>query len=169
MVTCTTGTVDWTWVVHVTMGSTTTNYYDTGQISNTHGVDMAGCPYTGTRNDESQVWTRIYTQAPLASGSREAQEGESAAPVSRRFYLGPAFPNPAGAELTLRYVIPTRQDVEIAIYDVSGRQVQTHLNRDLDPGEYQSVIDISGIPVGMYYCTLRAGDRVLHQRFAHVR
>src|SRR5439155_6152890 len=61
---CTTQVQSTVPVVHVTMGGTTTNYYDTGQISNPHGVDMAGCPYTGTRNDESQVWAQIYSSAP---------------------------------------------------------------------------------------------------------
>src|SRR5262249_28873937 len=50
-------------VVHVTIGSATTNYYDSGQILNTHGVDAAGCPDTGgTRNDESEVWRQIFPQ-----------------------------------------------------------------------------------------------------------
>lgn len=47
-------------VVHVTVNGVTTNYSDTGQILNTHGVDSAGCPDTGgTRNDESEVWHQI--------------------------------------------------------------------------------------------------------------
>ena len=46
-------------VVHVTIGGTTTNYSDSGKILNTHGVDSAGCPYTGTRNDESEAWVPI--------------------------------------------------------------------------------------------------------------
>ena len=46
-------------VVHVTAGGQTYNIRDLGQILNTHGVDSAGCPYTGTRNDESQNWIRI--------------------------------------------------------------------------------------------------------------
>jgi hypothetical protein len=42
--------------VLVTVGTTTTNFSDTGQILNTHGVDGAGCvpPVTSpTRDDES--------------------------------------------------------------------------------------------------------------------
>ena len=46
-------------VVHVTVGGTTTNYTDSNQVLNTKGVDSAGCPYTGTRNDESRSWQRI--------------------------------------------------------------------------------------------------------------
>lgn len=46
-------------VVHVTFGGSTTNYTDSNQVMNTKGVDGAGCPYTGTRNDESRAWQRI--------------------------------------------------------------------------------------------------------------
>ncbi len=169
---CTTQVQSTVPVVHVTTNGTTTNYYDSGQISNTHGVDMAGCPYTGTRNDESQVWTPIYAQAPAAmrtSDGRARTEADTPMAPVRQLYFGPVFPNPAGTHLTLRYVIPTREDVEIAVYDVSGRRVQSHLNEDLDPGEYQSVMDISGFASGMYLCRLQAGDHVLQQRFVHIR
>jgi PKD repeat protein len=46
-------------VVHVTIGTTIFNYNDTGQVINTHGVDSAGCPYNGNRNDESEPWTQL--------------------------------------------------------------------------------------------------------------
>jgi PKD repeat protein len=57
---CITAVVKTVPVVHVTIGGTTTNYQDTGQILNTQGADKAGCPDTGgTRNDESEVWQQI--------------------------------------------------------------------------------------------------------------
>ena len=49
-------------VVHVTLGTTTTDYLDTGQILNTKGVDGAGCrpPVASpTRDDESTGWTPL--------------------------------------------------------------------------------------------------------------
>ncbi len=46
-------------VVHVTIGSQRFDYYDTAQVLNTRGVDAAGCPYTGTRNDESETWQHV--------------------------------------------------------------------------------------------------------------
>ena len=49
-------------VVHVTIGATTTDFSDTNQILNTHGVDSAGClpPVASpTRNDESETWQQL--------------------------------------------------------------------------------------------------------------
>ena len=71
--------------------------------------------------------------------------------------------------MILRYEIPSRQDVTIGVYDVTGRLVKTYGNNELDPGEYMSSVSLAGIPSGMYYCTLRAGERVLRQRFVHIR
>ncbi len=46
-------------VINVTIGGVLSRYYDRNQVLNTRGADGAGCPYTGTRNDESQAWTAI--------------------------------------------------------------------------------------------------------------
>ena len=43
-------------IVHVTVGVAETDFRDTGLLLSTGGVDRAGCPYTGTRNDESEPW-----------------------------------------------------------------------------------------------------------------
>jgi hypothetical protein len=46
-------------VVRVRRGDRTAKFRDKRQILNTGGVDAAGCPYTGTRNDESHDWSRL--------------------------------------------------------------------------------------------------------------
>jgi hypothetical protein len=46
-------------VVRVTLDGVVMKFRDEDQILNTHGVDSAGCPYTGTRNDESESWQQI--------------------------------------------------------------------------------------------------------------
>lgn len=46
-------------VVRVRRGDSRARFRDTRQILNTGGVDAAGCPYTGTRNDESHDWSRL--------------------------------------------------------------------------------------------------------------
>lgn len=46
-------------VVRVRRGDSRARFRDKRQILNTGGVDAAGCPYTGTRNDESHDWSRL--------------------------------------------------------------------------------------------------------------
>jgi len=47
--------------IAITIGSTTTTFHDTALLLSTGGVDRAGCPYTGTRNDESEAWQVVPT------------------------------------------------------------------------------------------------------------
>ena len=56
---CTTAVSPTIPIVNITTGSVTTHYFDRQQILNTGGVDRAGRPYTGTRNDESEPWAPI--------------------------------------------------------------------------------------------------------------
>ena len=42
--------------ITITIGSSSTTYHDTALVLSTGGVDRAGCPYTGRRNDESEAW-----------------------------------------------------------------------------------------------------------------
>jgi PKD repeat protein len=156
-------------VVHVTMNGTTTHYYDTGQIMNTHGVDGAGCPDTGgTRNDESQAWTQIGPQAPMAA-AQDAAHVQLDEAVARRPRLDPITPNPAGDVLALRFGIPARQGVKVGIYDVSGRLIRTPVDGEMEAGDYMARIDLSGIPAGVYECVLRTGGQMIPRRFVHVR
>jgi len=158
-------------VVNITMGGTTTRYYDTDQTINTDGVDAAGCPYTGGRNDESRSWQQIFPQAPQALQSAEAARAglETDAAKARKLWLSPASPNPAGVELMLSYELPKRTEMKIQLYDVSGRLIKTHMDGMLEPGDYVSHISLTGVPAGVYYARLWTPERSLHQRFVHVQ
>jgi PKD repeat protein len=46
-------------VVNLTYNGITAHISDPDQILNTNGVDSAGCPYTGNRNDETEPWQQI--------------------------------------------------------------------------------------------------------------
>src|SRR5262249_15815971 len=50
-------------VIKVTVNGVTTTYNDTKQLLNTGGVDRAGCPYTGTPNDEAEKWQQVLSTA----------------------------------------------------------------------------------------------------------
>ncbi len=154
-------------VVHVTLAGTTTDYFDTGQILNTYGVDAAGCPPSGGRNDESSPWTRIYATAPGAptpgpSSALQSKPGTTRAGAS---WLAPPYPNPVRDELALRFSTALRGPVHLAIYDVAGRLVQTAMDRELEPGEYRKVLSIRGTMAGRYFARLRTPEGMLHQSF----
>jgi len=53
---CTTGIDTSVPTITVKVGTVTSTFHDTELILSTGGVDKAGCPYDGTRKDESEPW-----------------------------------------------------------------------------------------------------------------
>jgi PKD repeat protein len=150
-------------VVRVTIGSTTTRYYDNQQVLNTRGVDAAGCPYTGTRNDESHAWQQVVPgTAPALSASRALGSDAVVA-------LAPIEPNPARGSLTLQFRLPTSGRVYVGMFDVTGRRVRTWVDHSLEEGDYHKVVDLSGIAPGVYFCHLRTPELHVTRTFVIAR
>jgi hypothetical protein len=47
---------------------------------------------------------------------------------------------------------------QLKIYDITGREVKTLVNEQLQPGTYEVTFDGSNLPSGVYFYQLRAGD-----------
>jgi hypothetical protein len=73
------------------------------------------------------------------------------------------YPNPLSPHTSIVFALPTRQDVELAVYDLGGRLVKTLVNAPVEPGVH--AIEWNGLtdkgtpaPSGVYFYKLRAGD-----------
>lgn len=70
-------------------------------------------------------------------------------------------PNPARGLVMLNYTLPSDGGATIEIYDASGRRVRMHEMENVDAGEGQVQIDLSGIASGTYRCVVRQGETVV--------
>jgi PKD repeat protein len=148
-------------VVHVAIGGTTTDYTDPGQILNTHGVDQAGCPYTGTRNDESHAWQQLAPRASLfGSGTQDAEAD------LRSFGLDLACTNPTRGELALRFSLSTATNVRLDVFDVMGRHMKTLAEGVYQAGSWEAHGDLREFPNGVYFCRLASPERSKRRTFA---
>ena len=50
--------------------------------------------------------------------------------------------------------------MRMKLYDVSGREVRTVVDEDLDPGHCRRILDAEGLASGVYFCRMEAGDFV---------
>ena len=75
--------------------------------------------------------------------------------------LHPTYPNPFTDLTRIGYELPVAAQVNICVYDVLGSRVATLLEEFQQPGKHQVTFDSEGIPSGIYYCILRAGDSKL--------
>ena len=83
--------------------------------------------------------------------------------------LHPPFPNPSAQQATVRYEVPQAATVEIAVYDVLGRRVETVVNGQVPAGREQRTLQTGTLAPGTYFVRMRLGDTVHTERLTVVR
>jgi hypothetical protein len=79
-------------------------------------------------------------------------------PISYRLYQN--YPNPFNPSTKIKFEIPELTDVELKIYNVLGSEVLTLVNDTKSVGFYEVDFIATGLPSGIYFYRLRAGDFV---------
>ncbi|MDZ7319689.1 MAG: leucine-rich repeat domain-containing protein, partial [candidate division KSB1 bacterium] len=78
------------------------------------------------------------------------------APAAYR--LGQNFPNPFNSKTMISFSVPEKRQVEIAVYDITGKQVMVLMNKVCEAGSYQISFDAKNLPSGTYYYKMTAGE-----------
>lgn len=73
--------------------------------------------------------------------------------------LGEAIPNPAINETTIKYVLGEEAQVEIAIYDMTGKKVLVAYRGFSPAGENTLLMDLSSLNSGVYNYVLTVGEK----------
>jgi len=69
------------------------------------------------------------------------------------------YPNPASRDVTLKYSLPERARVFLAIYSLNGQMIKTLVDNEMQtPKNYTSNIDVSDLSEGVYIVHLRTGS-----------
>jgi PKD repeat protein len=87
--------------------------------------------------------------------SVHAREG-----VPAEFRLSQNYPNPFNPSTAIEYALPKASHVELKVYDVLGNEVQTLVNDKQAAGVHRVQVESGGLPGGVYFYRLRAGERV---------
>ena len=83
---------------------------------------------------------------------------EEEAPIPDEFFLADNYPNPFNATTIVNYGLPEPVHVTIVVYDILGRQVETLVDKDQQPGYYQITWNSGNRSSGMYFYQIHAGD-----------
>jgi len=85
---------------------------------------------------------------------------ETISSVPANFTLLAPYPNPFNPSTTIKYSVGQAVHVELAVYDLLGRQVFLLVNESQAAGEYSKKFDANGLASGVYFVRLTAGDFV---------
>jgi hypothetical protein len=68
------------------------------------------------------------------------------------------YPNPFNPSTTIRFGLPHRAHVILTLFNTLGQQVATLTNGEIDAGYHEVTFDGSGLPSGVYFYRIQAGD-----------
>ncbi len=79
------------------------------------------------------------------------------------------YPNPFNPSTTIRYGLPERSHVSLAVYNTLGQQVTVLQNGEQEAGYHDVKFDASSLPSGVYFYRLQAGSYVETRKLCLVR
>ena len=120
---------------------------------------------TGAFSSETRHWEEhvVVNVIPYSKLTSVNPPFESAGPGEYKLFQN--YPNPFNPSTKIRYSIPssgTHRDasVRLKIYDILGREIATLVNKRQRPGNYEVTFDGSGLPSGVYFYRLAAGNYI---------
>jgi photosystem II stability/assembly factor-like uncharacterized protein len=78
--------------------------------------------------------------------------------MNQDFRLYGNFPNPFNPATKIRYGLSRDADIEITVYDITGKRIRVLAEGRKQAGEYEETFDGRGLSSGIYFCVLAADD-----------
>jgi hypothetical protein len=86
--------------------------------------------------------------------------------VPKSFILDQNYPNPFNPATQIRYHLSDPAQVTLKVYNNLGQEVATLVSARQAPGTYTANWNAQNAASGVYYYTLRVGDRVIQSKRA---
>jgi hypothetical protein len=84
--------------------------------------------------------------------------GVEEAAIPETYFLNDNYPNPFNPSTLFKYGIPEAGHVQVEIFDVLGRKVETLVDEEQDAGYHQVTFEGDNYSSGVYFFKLAAGD-----------
>jgi len=138
-------------------------------VKTTNGGEAWEFSYSGTSNallglfvvDNENVWTigSLGTILKLdADPSGSVEDNNASLPLN--FKLLQNYPNPFNPSTSIQYEVSNGQFVSLKVFDVLGNEIATLVNEEKPAGRYEIEFDGVGLPSGIYFYQLKAGNFV---------
>ena len=89
--------------------------------------------------------------------------------IPKSSMLNQNYPNPFNPTTTINYSIAKQSLVSIKVYDILGREIQTLVNEEKSPGNYNVKFIGNNLPSGVYFYRMQAGDYTNTKKFILIR
>lgn len=116
-----------------------------------------------TASPSYRFFSEVYRPGPLLS------VGPPVNGLPERVRLYQNYPNPFNPSTTIRFALPERAFVRLAVYDVLGREVAKLFDGTKEAGEHALRWNAVGIASGVYVYTLETSEHRLTRKMLLIR
>jgi len=105
------------------------------------------------------------------AGRSDVLDGVSEKPpgIPMHAQLQQNYPNPFNPSTTIRYGLPSRSHVTLAIFNTLGQQVATLVEGEMEAGYHEVAFDASGLSSGVYFYRITAAGFMETKRLMLLR
>jgi photosystem II stability/assembly factor-like uncharacterized protein len=100
---------------------------------------------------DGRVWYTLIQNTPLEIDPISNE-------VPDKFSLGQNYPNPFNPVTNLEFKIVNSGFVKLSIYDLTGKEIKSLVNQNLNPGSYKIQFDGSNLNSGIYFYRLETSN-----------
>jgi serine protease AprX len=105
--------------------------------------------------DNLYGWGIIDTYAALESLVTNSEKNNN---FPEDFYVLQNYPNPFNPSTQIRFSVPERSQVKIALYDLLGREISVLFNEEINPGTKEIELNGSNLASGVYLVRMVANN-----------
>jgi hypothetical protein len=164
------------WVDAITTAGTTTYYmatstgvYSTSDISVSpvtwvqEGPTTIGsvvCAMLMTRQSDGLVVVGTHGSGVYSANQTVVNVESEISDIPTNYSMTQNYPNPFNPSTKIEFALPSSKNVNISIYDVTGRRVKELLNKNLSAGTHTVDFNASDLASGTYIYRITAGNFV---------
>jgi len=89
--------------------------------------------------------------------------------IPTAYNLGQNYPNPFNPETTIRFDLPKTAMITLNVFDVTGKEITTLLNKELPAGRHLVKFNGKDLASGVYFVSLRAPDFFQYRKMLLLR
>jgi len=93
-----------------------------------------------------------------------ASHTEEYSTLNPQNYTLNVLPNPFSSHTAIHFSLSAQTNVSLQLYDVSGKLVKTLVNEQKNPGNYSFILNSSNLNPGVYFSTLKTGNKTITQK-----
>lgn len=129
------------------------------EAPNTDGKEISIVVTTGA-NDAKSIPLRagVPTTITPTPGDQIAIRIANSGTIPAAYALGQNYPNPFNPTTTITFALPSDGDVNLAVYDLTGKEVLTLARGRYNAGSYSVQVNMGGMASGVYYYRMTSGS-----------